>query len=93
MLNDAAETSSVAIANGSVDGNWARKDTELLEGDANTIGPGEAGVLGDGGVKGVARAESVLEIEVSRASIKLNLFSEGSGTERSRRGSNFRRAA
>ena len=41
-------------------------ENELLEGEAKMIGPGEAGVVGDGGVTGEARGESdVLVFEVS----------------------------
>lgn len=38
------------VASRSHEGNGVESANELLEGDANTIGPREAGVAGDGGV-------------------------------------------
>lgn len=64
LLEDTIGTSSkVAVASSSVEGNWIGNWEALLGGDAKTIGPGDAGVVGEV-VEGVLRAESVLEIEM-----------------------------
>jgi hypothetical protein len=58
--------------NGSRDGNGVPNENELLEGEAKMIEPGEAGIAGDEGVIGEARAESVeLLLEVFGLSLGL----------------------
>ena len=58
--------------NGSRDGNGVPNENELLEGEAKMIEPGEAGIVGDEGVIGEARAESVeLLLEVFGLSLGL----------------------
>jgi hypothetical protein len=70
---------------GSREGNGVRNENELLEGEANMIGPGEEESDGDGGVTGEARGDSaVLVVEVLGFSL---LFEQkNSGTDKVRRG-------
>jgi hypothetical protein len=65
-LGNGNASSAVSFDSGFREGNGVPNENELLEGEAKMIGPGEAGVVGDGGVTGEARGESdVLVFEVS----------------------------
>jgi hypothetical protein len=53
-------SASAVLDSGSREGNGVRNENELLEGEAKTIGPGEEGVVGDGGVTGEVGGESIM---------------------------------